>query len=197
MQITAEQTDALTELVNIGVGHAASTLNSLIGHKIRLVVPHIEVISMEDIVNNPEICGSNGISAVSMAFRGSFNGNASLMFPIESASTLVCVLNDEPAESEQLDELRSGTLAEVGNILLNGVMGSIGNMLAASLNYSVPSYHESSLTDILGHQQTEAVLLARANFYIDELCIEGNILLFFEIESFHALINAVDQALAA
>ena len=197
MRITAEQTDALTELVNIGVGHAASTLNSLIGHKIRLVVPHIEVVSLDDVINNPEVSSSNDISAVSMGFRGSFNGNASLMFPIESASTLVCVLNDEPPESEQLDELRSGTLAEVGNILINGVMGSIGNMLAASLNYSVPSYHESSLADILGHEQNEAVLLARTNFFIDELRIEGNILLFFEIESFHALINAVDQALAA
>jgi len=197
MQITAEQTDAITELVNIGVGHAASTLNSLIGHKIRLVVPHVEIVSMETITNNPELCGNSDISAVSMAFRGSLKGNASLMFPVDAASTLVCVLNDEPAGSPQLDELRSGTLAEVGNILLNGVMGSIGNMLSVNLNYSVPSYHESSLPDILGHQHAEAVLLARANFHIDELRIEGNILLFFEIESFHALVNAVNESLLA
>ncbi len=195
MHLSDEQTDVLTELINIGVGHAASTLHSLIGHKIRLVVPHIEIINIAEIINNPNLCKGSAVSAVSMAFRGSFNGNASLMFPLQSASTLVSVLNDEPVGSAQLDELRSGTLAEVGNILLNGVMGSIGNMLAARLNYSVPSYQESSLPDMLGHQQAEAVLLARANFYIDELCIEGNILLFFEVESLHALIQSVDQAL--
>ncbi len=195
MRLSDEQTDALTELVNIGVGHAASTLNELIGHKIRLVIPHIKIISIEEVINNPDICSNESISAVSMAFRGNFNGNASLLFPLQSASTLVSVLNDEPTGSAQLDELRSGTLAEVGNILLNGVMGSIGNMLEAKLNYSVPSYHECSLPDVLGHQRAEAVLLARANFYIDELCIEGNILLCFEVESLHALIKAVDQAL--
>jgi len=196
MHLSDEQNDVLTELVNIGVGHAASTLNSLIGHKIRLIVPHIEIISINDIISDPNLCGDSKLSAISMAFRGSFNGNASLMFPLQAASTLVSVLNDEPIGSVQMDELRSGTLAEVGNILLNGVMGSIGNMLAAKLNYSVPSYHESSLPNILGHQKAEVVLLARANFYIDELCIEGHILLFFEVESLHALINAVDKALA-
>jgi len=197
MTVTPDQKDALTELVNIGIGHAASTLNSLIGHKIRLVVPSIEILTIQSIIDHPQLCAEGDVSAVSMAFRGSFNGNASLMFPLESASTLVAVLTDEAADSPQLNELRSGTLAEVGNILLNGVMGSIGNMLSASLNYSVPTYHESPLPDVLGHQQAEAVLVARANFFVDELRIEGNILLFFEIESFQALIESVNVELAA
>jgi len=197
MKMTPDEKDALTELVNIGVGHAASTLNSLIDHKIRLVVPNIEILSIQSIIEHPKLCTEGDISAVSMAFRGSFNGNASLMFPLESATTLVAVLTDETVGSPQLDELRSGTLAEVGNILLNGVMGSIGNILSASLNYSVPAYHESSLSDILGHQQAEAVLVAWANFFVDELRIEGNILLFFEIESFQALIESVNMELSA
>jgi len=197
MKVTPDEKDALTELVNIGVGHAASTLNTLIGHKIRLVVPSIEILSIQSIIEHPQLCTEGDISAVSMAFRGSFNGNASLMFPLESASTLVAVLTDETAGSPQLDELRSGTLAEVGNILLNGVMGSIGNMLSAAINYSVPAYHESSLSGILGHQQAEAVLVAWTNFFVDELRIEGNILLFFEIESFQALIELVNMELSA
>ncbi len=195
MNVTPEQKDALTELVNIGVGHAASTLNSLIGHKIRLVVPSIEIIPVQTIIDNPVISGDQSISAVSMAFRGTFNGNAALMFPLESASTLVSVLTDEAPDSPQPEELRSGTLAEVGNILLNGVMGSISNMLSVSLNYSVPSYHESAVAVILGHQQAEAILMAKANFYVDELCIEGNILLFFEIESFRALMKSINMEL--
>lgn len=196
MQVTPEQKDVLTELVNIGVGHASSTLNSLIGHKIRLVVPSIEILGIPSIIEHPQLSGNGDRSAVSMRFRGSFNGNASLIFPLESARMLVAVLTDEAADSPQPDELRSGTLAEVGNILLNGVMGCIGNMPSASLNYSVPTYHESSLSDILGHQQAEAVLVARANFYVDELRIEGNILLFFESASFQALLESLNMELA-
>lgn len=197
MQVTDEQKDVLTELVNIGVGHAASTLNDLIGHKIRLVVPDVVIISATEAVSNPAICSNGALSAVSMGFRGSFNGNATLMFPVDSASTMVSVLTDEAPDSPQLGDLRSGTLAEVGNILLNGVMGSIGNMLKASLNYSVPEYHEASFNTLLSHPESEAVLVAKANFYVDELRIEGNILLFFEIESFITLMKAIEAELTA
>jgi len=75
MQITAEQKDALTELINIGVGHAASTLNFLINHKIRLTVPEIEILSLQTMQStSPE---DHDMSSVSMSFHGDFNGNAS------------------------------------------------------------------------------------------------------------------------
>jgi len=195
MQITPEQKDALTELINIGVGHAASTLNFLINHKIRLSVPEIEIKSLHAIQSAPPV--HDDISAVSMNFHGDFDGNASLVFPLESARILVGVLTGEAADSAELDDLRSGTLAEVGNILLNGVMGSLSNMLASTLEYSVPNYQEGSLSQMLGHQKAEAVLMARATFYIDELCITGNILLFFEIESFQTLLQTLDAEMMA
>jgi len=197
MHLDPAQKDALTELVNIGVGHAASTLNSLIGHKIRLTVPSIEVIDMDQLKAHPDTLGIGDIDAVSMGFNGNFNGNASLMFPTDSAHTLVSILNDEPQDSPELEELMGGTLAEVGNILLNGVMGSIGNMLAVTLDYDVPAYHKSSIPQLIGHQHADAVFLARADFYVDELHITGNILLFFEIESFHAMLESLEQAMAA
>jgi len=194
MDISAEQKDTLTELINIGVGHAASTLNCLINHKIRLTVPEIEFKNIQDMEKGTAL-DDGCLASVSMSFKGDFDGNASLMFPVESASTLVGVLTGEDPDSTAADDLRAGTLAEVGNILLNGVMGSIGNMLSSTLSYSVPSYQESSLQQILTHEKAEVVLMARANFYVDELRIEGNILLFFGIASFNALIDVIDKEL--
>jgi len=195
MEINADQKDALTELIHIGVGHAASTLNCLIKHKVRLTVPSIELQHIQDIKNSQVV--DEDVSSVSMAFHGDFTGNTSLMFPVDSAQTLVAVLTGEAPDSTALDDSRSGTLSEVGNIFLNGVMGSLSNMLSSTLDYAVPVYQEASLTTILGHRKSEAVLMARANFYIDELCIEGNILLFFEIESFRALMQAIDREMMA
>ncbi|MBL4775857.1 MAG: chemotaxis protein CheC [Mariprofundus sp.] len=194
MDISTEQQDALTELINVGVGHAASTLNCLINHKIRLTVPEIEFQNTQNMKNYIAL-DDGSLASVSMSFKGDFDGNASLMFPVESASTLVSILTGEAPDSSLADDLRSGTLAEVGNILLNGVMGSMGNMLSSTLSYSVPTYQESSLQNILIHQKAEIVLIARANFYVDELCIEGNILLFFELESFNTLIDVIDKEL--
>jgi CheY-specific phosphatase CheX len=120
-QLTPQQNDMLTELANIGMGHAASTLNNLIGHRVRLQVPSVEIISHA----HPALTGDGSVAAVSMGFRGSFSGNAALMFPAESAAILVAALTGEAPDADLSEELRAGTLAEVGNILLNGVMGSI------------------------------------------------------------------------
>jgi len=196
MNISAAQKDALTELINIGTGHAASTLNMLINHNIRLNVPRIEIKSRQSIENDPDL-NQGSTSSVSMNFNGQFNGNASLIFPKESAHSLVSLLTGENTDSAEIDDLRSGTLSEVGNILLNGVMGSLSNMLATTLDYSVPTYQEGGLHKVIGNNKSEAVLIAHAIFHIDELCIVGNILLFFEIESLQSLLHAIDKELMA
>ncbi|MDX8395039.1 MAG: chemotaxis protein CheC [Mariprofundaceae bacterium] len=197
MNLTAGQRDALTELINIGVGHAASTLNCLINHKIRLSVPGIEIVTVENMKHNPTINAMSSAASVSMKFQGDFDGTATLMFPLESARILVGVLIDEEVDSTELDDLRSSTLAEVGNILLNGVMGSLSNMLVSKLDYSVPVYQEKWIQSMPVHQLAETVLIARAHFYIDDLCVEGNVMLFFELKAFDALIAAIDERVLA
>jgi len=196
--ISEAQRDALCELVNIGIGRAASTLNALIEHKIRLSVPTILIIeSEEELEQLPESLNIDRVASISMAFRGDLAGNAALMFPAGSANTLVSALTGEAPDSPALEELRAGTLAEIGNILLNGVMGSLSNMLGTSLTFTVPSFDESSLREIVRQRVSEAVLVAQAQFVVDELLVEGNILLFFEVASFRALLASVDEMLAA
>jgi chemotaxis protein CheC len=197
VNLSADVKDALTEILNIGVGHAASTLNSLTGHRIQLAVPEVEINCLDKISASSQIEEDENVSSVSMEYHGGFEGSVSLVFPMQSADTLVTLLTGEPAGSAGMDELRSGTLAEVGNILLNGVMGSLSNMLSVSLGYSMPLYLETPVNRMFGHQKAETVLMARAHFNIDDLHVEGNILLFFEIASFRNLIDAVNRELLA
>jgi hypothetical protein len=44
-----------------------------------------------------------------------------------------------------------------------------------------------------GDQSDLAILLARTRFSIEVLATEGNIILFFEVGSFEALISAIDS----
>lgn len=43
LELTAMQIDALTEIVNIGVGRAASSLSDIIGAHILLKVPDVNI----------------------------------------------------------------------------------------------------------------------------------------------------------
>lgn len=48
MALTDKQSDALKELINIGVGRGASALNMMLNSHIRLQVPFVKVLSPTD-----------------------------------------------------------------------------------------------------------------------------------------------------
>ncbi|MDQ6994858.1 MAG: chemotaxis protein CheC [Mariprofundaceae bacterium] len=197
IQLNSEQEDVLSELVNMGVGSASAILNEMIGHHIRLQVPKVKLIRKEDLSQYVNYCENESLSSVKMGFEGSFDGNAVLVFPQEAASILVSSLTDEPQDSPDMNELKSGTLTEIGNILINGVMGSMSNFLDVRLNYSVPDYLECDvkhLSCLGGHDAS--ILLAEASFTIDDLKVQGDILLFFHMSSFQTLLACIDRELA-
>lgn len=199
MELTADQLDALKELINVGVGQAAGMLNEMIEFRIRLQVPIVRLLTPLEL--QTELSGRLGpdqLASVQLAFSGSFGGTAQLVFPTESAANLVAILTGEEPESPDLDSLKIGTLTEVGNIVINGVMGCISNMLTQPLHYSVPVYLEEDIKHLASLKEEVnsniTVLLAQASFDVEELQITGDIVLFFGVGSFDALLDAIAAA---
>ncbi len=193
--ISPEQLEAIKELCNIGVGKGASVLNAMLSTHISLNVPYIKIVSSRDFRKELKAFAKDRISAVELPFQGLFSGSAQLMFPTETASSLVSILVEE-GDDLDMDALRAGTFCEVGNIVLNGVMGSISNMLDLSFDYSVPEYIETHSDDFMKHaslKENTHVLLARTRFSIDALDIEGDIALFMQIGALHVLIKAIEK----
>jgi chemotaxis protein CheC len=200
MQLTEDQIDALQELVNIGVGRAANMLNEMLETRILLQVPFIKILSPLDLKQElEERFSEDYLAAVRLGFSGSFCGTAELVFPTDSASKLVAVLTGESPGTPDLDAVRIGTLTEVGNIVINGVMGSIGNVLNQQINYTIPVYVEDKIDNLLrsDSQSEVAILLAQARFIIEELQIVGDIILIFEVTAFDALLEAIEREVAA
>jgi chemotaxis protein CheC len=195
MNLTVDQLDTLQELVNIGVGRAASVLNEMIECHINLQVPFIQVFSPGQMkVELENRLGVSLVSAVRLGFSGSFSGLAQLVFPTDSASKLVAVLTNEGVGTPDLDAVKIGTLTEVGNIVINGVMGSMSNLLKQHLNYSLPIYLEDTVEHLLTSKYLEfntTILLAQARFTIEQLQISGDIILIFKVGSFDALLTAL------
>lgn len=198
MELTADEIDALKELINIGVGSAAGMLNEMIQFPIQLQIPDIDLVSANELRSElKKRFGIEPLSTVQLGFNGSFSGRAQLLFPTESAVNLVSVLTGEEKGSPDLDSLKISTLSEVGNMIINGVMGSIGNVLDQPLDYEVPYYAEEEIEDLLLKEKsldTGSVLLAPAHFSIEELQIQGDILLFFDVGSFQMLLKAIAAA---
>ena len=193
---TDRHLDAISELLNIGVGRAAGMLNQMVGSPIRLEVPTVKILRASELGAELERGRAEPLSFVRLGFGGALEGTAALVFPPGSAAKLVAALIGEDPEvrTADLDSLRVGTLSEVGNIVINGVMGSIGNILRVRLTYGLPTYLEASL-DHLFNQRAAAdsmVVVAHTRFTVENLDIQGTILLVFEVLSFDALLAAVD-----
>lgn len=196
MEITPSQRDALTELINIGLGRAASILNEMATSHVKLTTPRVEALTLKEILMGKGRLLRMTLSCVKMSFTGMMNGAAFLAFPPESALKLVSLLTGELQGSPDLDSLKLETLNEVGNITLNGVLGSIANTLGGRINYTIPVYYEDVIERLLIEcvSEDDAVVLAIAEFNVETQSIHGDVALIFEAKSFAALLATIAPA---
>ncbi len=183
--------DALTEIINIGVGQAGNSLNAMLAMHVELSVPEIRLLQMEQAQEELSLLNTSSLASVVLRFSGPVPGKAALLFPPESALNLVTLLVQEEPGDLDLDSMRSAALTEIGNIVLNSVLGNFANFLHMDLEYSLPDFmFESSIHDLLEQDIAEngyAVILAKAHFRVSEHSIAGDILLLFGISSMEEL----------
>ena len=195
MNFSDDDIDALSEIVNVGVGRAAGSLSQLIGSRIDLCVPEIKLVDRDKIGSHAE----SGMSVI-QGFDGAISGNALLIFPNASGRKLAALLVGTD-EADQLPEFEiSGILSEVGNIVLNGVLGSLANAVKVELDYKVPDFYAnesfSGLMDKGNHQSSMLggpVLVADARFSVESADISGSVVLAFRLGSLESLLQQLQK----
>jgi chemotaxis protein CheC len=188
------QKDVLREMVNIGIGRAADTMNRMTSSHVRMDVPRLHLKTLEEaLLLYPDDHGAK-VSVVRQGFDGLFSGLSVLYFTPEEASQLVFIILGEEPPPAELDMLRAGTLQEVGNIVLNGVMGSIANMLDGHFSYVPPDFFEAPFADLLKQQANKStvLLIIETTFLLEKHVIKGRVLIMFDENAFTALLGAID-----
>ena len=201
MYLNELQLDALKEVINIGVGYAAGSLNELVGAPISLRVPVVDVLALDEARVRVAAFGWGRVASVQLAFSGPLKGNVALVFPYESAVRLVSLLTGDEGSNSDVDGIRAATLEETGNIILNGVVASVSNLLQGQISFSIPYYSEQGgLPARFAGADPSAgmhVILARASFGVAQHEIEGEIFLFFEMSALASLVAALDRFIEA
>jgi chemotaxis protein CheC len=130
--------DALTEILNISVGRAASNLRKMVGEQVLLSVPGIEIVSQGQAARLISECEDAELVAVCKDFSGAFSGRALLIFPGPKSLELVRAVTQNTLDPEEMTELEQEALAETGNIILNSCLATMANMLKRSISITVP-----------------------------------------------------------
>lgn len=193
--LSDKQNDVLKEMINIGIGKGAEMLNAILDTHIKLDVPFIRILSQKEFQKDIKVNSVDTLAAVNLSFKGDISGNIELVFPTQSALNLVAALTGEKPQDVSLDSIRTGTLSEIGNIVINAIMGNISNMMSFNLAYSVPSYLEGNyekLSQAIETGENSIILQARARFIIEALAIIGDIVLFMELDSYDKIFAIIE-----
>lgn len=194
MDLTSDQMDALAEVINIGVGRAASVLNEMISSKVDLRAPQVRVLETDQALTLIELQGADQAAAVTMTFSGSLSGATAIFFPPQNAAQLANVLVGGDDDDFDMDSVKIGALTEVGNIVLNSVIGSISNIIGGGISFKVPAYVEGSVQDLIrqGIDESQKVLIvAETMFSVVDLEIRGETLLVLGMKSFDNLLQTI------
>jgi chemotaxis protein CheC len=137
--LTEIEQDALAEIANMGVSRAASSLRQMVGEQVLLSVPAVKIVTRHAASKLVERNNSKQLVAVQQSFEGPFAGKALLIFPEAQSLELVrSILGDEHSLEDVID-LEQEALAETGNIILNGCLATIANLLHRTMRMSLPS----------------------------------------------------------
>jgi chemotaxis protein CheC len=137
-ELTELELDALTELVNLGVSRAANSLREMVGEQVLLSVPNVRLVTREEAVGLLGQREDSRLVAVHQMFEGDITGRALLIFPETKSLELVRAVTGGELPLEDIIELEQEALAETGNIILNGCLATIANLLQRSLKMSLP-----------------------------------------------------------
>ena len=183
--------DALTELVNIGVSRAASALRKMVSGEVLLSVPSIEVIPHATAATLIEEREGEDLVAVRQNFAGAFRGRALLIFPQANGLELMRAVVGEDIPPEDAAEMEREALAETGNVILNGCLATMANMLRRSLTMSLPEVLRGDGRTLLASpdaaQPEGLVLFLYINFAVRDRSLRGYIAMVMDLPSLGAL----------
>ena len=139
MEITQIQLDALKEIGNIGSGHAATALSTLLQRRIDMSVPEVWAASFEQI---SQIIGQLDTpqAVVYVKAEGEAPGKAVFFFPLESAEIVAQTLFGTTENLDLFsDEMAQSALKEVGNIMVSSFLIALTQFSGIALQPSVPA----------------------------------------------------------
>jgi chemotaxis protein CheC len=198
MQLTEVQSDALTELINIGFGRAAASLSQLTGHRVELEVPQVMMCPVGELSDTLRPFVTEEIASVHQVFTGPVGGDALLVLDHRSAGILKELLTDEAALPLQIDVSAREVIAEVGNILLNACLGVFGNLLRVQVSFAVPRVTLDDLEAVLesliiDQEGVRYALVVHAGFRLKKSTVTGYLVIVLSVASVARLLEAVDR----
>lgn len=197
MQFSELELDALAETFNLSLGEAAAMFSEMVREDIIISVPTVEILSRAVLLEQLHGQGSERLCAIKQRFESTsdFNTNTLLLFPEQGTLELVRRMLGDSTPIEHITELEQDTLAEIGNIIMNGCMGSLANLFNNRMIGTLPNVSVSDTSDVLNnYDMNELFLVARISMSLSSKNISGLVLFIMDVSSIQSFMGEVRKA---
>ncbi|RYM02931.1 chemotaxis protein CheC [Sporolactobacillus sp. THM7-7] len=193
--------DILKELFNIGVGQAAGTLSDIIDKKIVLNVPSVKILDIgpgrRELEKFLSQVASGAVMVSIMSFNHQLQGVVSLIFPAEKMHRFIdlCLHEERTETTMGFTDIDYDTIKEVGNIVLNAIIGELSNMIRIPVTYTLPEVcvlDHARAEHFMSDYEYRLILIIMITFDIEGTEIEGAIVVNMTLKSLEDILNAID-----
>ncbi|MER2131936.1 MAG: chemotaxis protein CheC [Carnobacterium inhibens] len=165
---SAVELDVLKEVINIGGGHAATSLSQLIEKPVHMTVPVIEMMEYADVYEQimPE---EAVIKAVIIKMMGDAEGVFLFTVDQQVSETIVAMML--PENTPYSEAMANSALQELVNILVNSFLNAVMKLMDANLVTSVPIIIEDMFGAIMSsvyleqNQYDDSIMIIKNEFY--------------------------------
>lgn len=128
--------DALGEIGNISMGSAATTLSTLLGHKVSITTPSVSVATMGTIQEHYPL----PYIVVEVAYTVGINGNNVLAIQATDAAVIADLMmgGDGTNPDPNLSEIHMSAVGEAMNQMMGAVATSLSTMFGKKIDISPP-----------------------------------------------------------
>jgi len=202
-KITSLHLDVLKEIGNIGAAHAATALSNLLGKKIDMRVPKVEMVSFNDMM---ELAGGseNVVVGIYLRIEGDAEGSMFFILPIEQANRFIRrLLFDESFDFKKrpVSELGLSAMQEMGNILSGSYLSALSDFTNLKIYPTVPGLSVDMFGAIisiglieLSHVSDNVIVINTSIFedgVEDQETVRGHFFLLPDPDSFDAIFKAL------
>lgn len=197
MKLTNQQMDLMAEIFNQGVGKASASIEELAGCEVFLSVPEVSIVLLKDLIEVIKKKEGENISCVIQKYSGPFEGSAMMIYSEDSTLQLIQLIMGTETPLEQLNEMESDALGELGNIVLNSCLSVIGSILESEIETEIPYIISGSTENVLTLENQipfdHEVIFLKMGFKISASELQGYISFLIDAEKIQVLLDQLDE----
>lgn len=155
-QVTAEECDTIGEIANISMGTAATTLFSLVNHKVDISTPVVSMATWDDIVSQYE----RPCVFIRIAYTVGLDGSNLLVLKEQDVKVITDLMmgGDGTNTDGELGELHLSAISEAMNQMMGSAATSLSSMLNKTIDISPPEANLIDLKDSLDEKEIDEFL---------------------------------------